>query len=297
MPDIDLMHSALMDDLLLGQSGIAGYPPGAAFGPRLLYDFEFIWVIKGSVKVELDQHRFEAPAGAVLLGRPGMTQRFDWDTRARSIHAFLHFSFDYSAPDWPPLNQWPVVRQIAGEDIVRPLFRYVIGLTRSAPSTAPQLVESAVTLMLQSYLSGKTAVVSEPHENLPPAVQKTLAAIRRALAQTPPSPLTLQHLARAAHVTPEHLCRLFRRHLHMGPLECVGLARLERAASLLVRTNLPIRQIADATGFVSPYHFSNKFRKVHGYSPRDYRMSMQSGFFIPSNPVIQHLFVPTINPL
>jgi AraC-like DNA-binding protein len=296
MPDIDLMHSALMDNLLLGQSGIAGYPPGAAFGPRLLYDFEFIWVIKGSAKVELDQHRFEAPAGAVLLGRPGMTQRFDCDSRTRSIHAFLHFSFDYSTPDWPPLNQWPVVRQIAGEDIVRPLFRYVIGLAQGASGNSPQLLESAVTLMLQSFLSGRTAIVSEPQEDLPSAVQKTLAAIRRALAQTPPSPLTLQHLAHAAHVTPEHLCRLFRRHLNMGPLECVGLARLERAASLLVRTNLPIRQIAEATGFASPYHFSNKFRKVQGYSPRDYRMSMQSGFFIPSNPVIQQLFVPTINP-
>ncbi len=289
------MHSALMDNLLLGQSGIAGYPPGATFGPRLLYDFEFIWIIEGSAKVELDQHRFEAPPGAVLLGRPGMTQRFDWDPRARTIHAFLHFSFDYSAPGWPPLNQWPVVRQIASEDIIRPLFRYVIELARNAPSTASQLVESAVTLMLQSFLSGHTTIVSEPHEDLPPGVQKTLAAIRRALAQSPPTPLTLPHLARAAHVTPEHLCRLFRRYLNMGPLECVGLARLERAASLLVRTNLPIRQIADAAGFVSPYHFSNKFRKVYGYSPRDYRMSMQSGFFIPSNPVIQQLFAPTLS--
>jgi AraC family transcriptional regulator len=288
------MHSALMDNLLLGQSGIAGYPPGATFGPRLLYDFEFIWIIEGSAKVELDQHRFEAPAGAIWLGRPGMTQRFDWDTRTRTIHAFLHFSFDYSAPGWPPLNQWPVVRQIASEDILRPLFRYVIGLARGAPTTPPQLMESAVTLMLQSFLSGRTAVVTEPHEDFPPAIQKSLAAIRQALAKEPPAPLTLKHLARAAHVTPEHLCRLFRRHLSMGPLECVGLARLERASALLVRTNLPVRQIADATGFVSPYHFSNKFRKVYGYSPRDYRLSMQSGFFIPGNPVIQQLFVPTV---
>ena len=117
---------------------------------------------------------------------------------------------------------------------------------------------------------------------------------RQALAKEPPAPLSLGHLARTAHVTPEHLCRLFRRHLGMGPLECAGLARLERAASLLVRTNLPIREVADTSGFVSPYHFSNKFRKVYGYSPRDYRMSMHSGFFIPGNPVIQQLFAPTV---
>jgi transcriptional regulator GlxA family with amidase domain len=92
-----------------------------------------------------------------------------------------------------------------------------------------------------------------------------------------------------------HLCRLFRRHLNLGPLECVGLARLERAASLLVRTNLPVKQIADVTGFVSPYHFLNKFHKVYGFAPRDCRMSMQSGFFIAKNPVIQHLHIPLLD--
>jgi len=85
---------------------------------------------------------------------------------------------------------------------------------------------------------------------------------------------------------------LFRRYLNLGPLECAGLARLERAASLLVRSNLPIRAVADTVGFASPYHFSTKFRKVYGLSPRDYRASMQSGFLISGNPVIQHLQLP-----
>ena len=75
----------------------------------------------------------------------------------------------------------------------------------------------------------------------------------------------------------------------------MGLARLERAASLLARINLPIKQIADVTGSVSPYQFSNKFHKVYGFSPRDYRMSMQVGFFIVKNPVIQHLQIPFLD--
>jgi AraC family transcriptional regulator len=273
---------------------MAAYPPGATFGPRLLHDFEFLWIIEGTARATFDDKQLEADPGTVLLARPGMTQRFDWDSHKRTIHAYFHFSFDYSEPDWPPLSQWPIARHMASEDIQQPLFRYVISLAQTPTEAGSPLLESAVKLMLRSFLTGRSAIALEPHENLPPAVQKALAAIRRVLAHDPPVKITLASLAEAAHVTPEHLCRLFRRHLNLGPLQCVGLARLERAASLLVRTNLPIRQIADVTGFVSPYHFSKKFHKVYGFSPRNYRMSMQSGFFIARNPVLQHLQLPVL---
>jgi AraC family transcriptional regulator len=284
------MSDGSANDILLGSAGIAAYPPGATFGPRLLHDFEFLWIIEGSAKVAFDSHQIEALPDTVLLARPGMTQRFDWDVHKRTIHAYFHFSFDYSG--WPPLSQWPLVRRMSSEDILRPLFRYVISIGQTPNESTAPLLESAVTLMLRSFVADRTAVALEPHENLPDAVQHALAVIRRALAQDPPAPIALSDLAQAAHVTREHLCRLFRRHLNLGPLQCVGLARLERAASLLVRTNLPIKQIADLTGFVSPYHFSHKFRKTYGFSPRDYRMSMQSGFYIASNPVVQHLQFP-----
>jgi AraC family transcriptional regulator len=282
----------VIEDLLIGAAGIAAYPPGTTFGPRLLHDFEFIWIIEGTAKAQFDQEHIQAVAGTVLLARPGMTQHFDWDAQKRTIHAYFHFSFDYAAPGWTPLKEWPVARQMGAEDILQPLFRYVISLAQTPTEAAQPLLESAITLILRSFLAGRSAIALKPHENLPPAVQSALAEIRRVLAQEPPPPITLASLAKAAHCTPEHLCRLFRRHLDLGPLQSVGLARLDRAASLLVRTNLPIKQISDVTGFASPYHFSNKFRKNYGFSPRDFRMSMQSGFFIAKNPVIQQLQMP-----
>jgi AraC-like DNA-binding protein len=279
----------VMDKFLLGAAGIAAYPPGAAFGPRLLFDFEFLWIIAGSANCDFDGQRFYAPPGSVLLGRPGMTDRYNWDTQERTLLAFFHFSFDYSEGDWPELKTWPIIRPIASEDILPPMFRYAIGLARSDKPDKEVLIESAVGLMLRSFLTGNSAVLLEPHQDLPEAIQRALKAIREALARDPVEPVTLTDLAKAAHVSPEYLCRLFRRHLSLGPLECAGLARLERAASLLVRSNLTIKEIAEAVGFASPYHFSGKFRKVYGVSPKYYRWSMQSGFMITGNPVIEHL--------
>ena len=278
-----------MDNLLVGSAGIAAYPPGATFGPRLLYDFQFLWIIEGNVSANFDKKHLSVLPDTILLGRPGMTDHYDWDHERRTILAYLHFSFDYSAPEWPPLKQWPLARRMTTNDVLRPLFRYAVGLAQSSAPNRDQLLESTVTLMLHAFLAGHTAVAPEPLGKLPDAVERALAMMRRALVRDPPLPITLEELARNAHVTPEHLCRLFRRHLNLGPLECAGLARLERAASLLVRSNLAIKEVADATGFASQYHFSNKFKKVYGVSPRDYRRSMLAGFLIAGNPIIQRL--------
>jgi AraC family transcriptional regulator len=278
-----------MDKFLLGSAGIASYPPGATFGPRLLFDFEFLWIITGSAKCRFNDKTFTPDAGSVILGRPGMTDRYDWDTQQRTLLAFFHFSFDYSEGDWPELKDWPVTRKMATEDVLQTLFRYVIGLARSGKTGQEVVLESAVALMLRSFLTGNSEVLLEPQQDLPEAIQKAMKAIRESLAKEPIELMSLPELAKSAHVSPEYLCRLFRRHLNMGPLECLALARLERAASLLVRSNLTVKQIADAVGYASPYHFSTKFRKVYGVSPRYYRWSMQSGFMITGNPVIQHL--------
>ena len=287
-----------MDNLLVGSAGIAAYPPGATFGPRVLYDFQFVWLIEGNITASFDGQEFPVLPDTILLGRPGMTDHYDWDRERRTILAYLHFSFDYSAPEWPPLKEWPLTRRLAANDILRPLFRYAIGLAQSSAPERGQLLESTVTLMLHCFLAGQTAVAPEPFVKLPTAIERALSAIRRALAHDPPLSITLESLARAGHVTAPHLCRLFRRHLNLGPLECAGLARLERAASLLVRSNLAVKEVADATGFVSPYHFSKKFKTVYNVSPRDYRRSMRAGFMILGNPIIQRLqlHVPETKP-
>ena len=49
--------------------------------------------------------------------------------------------------------------------------------------------------------------------------------------------------------------------------------RLRRAQEFLVSTDLPIKEIAKRVGFENPYHFSTRFRKRLGKSPRQYRRS------------------------
>jgi transcriptional regulator GlxA family with amidase domain len=43
--------------------------------------------------------------------------------------------------------------------------------------------------------------------------------------------------------------------------------RLERAREMLLQTEIPVTEVAEAVGFVNPAHFSRAFNKRFGIAP------------------------------
>ena len=65
--------------------------------------------------------------------------------------------------------------------------------------------------------------------------------------------------------------RVFREHLNISPKQYQLEQRLTRAANLLNSTNLPLAEIAEATGFCSTSSLSTSFKRKFGVSPIRYR--------------------------
>ncbi len=255
--------------------GVVAYPPGASFGPRRMADWEFVWLLEGNAEYRWDGHIAAAPQGAFVLCRPvlgGATDFFRWDPHRPTRHAFFHFQITSPPPDWP---DWPLVREAAADDLLPTLFQHVLTWQSGGDGAQTRL---ATGLLLAAFLSGQRAVgaVAAP-EHWPPAVEAAAAYLAARLDADPAAPLTLADLAGAACVTPEHLCRLFQRALGLGPMETVRLARLDRAATLLVRSNYSVGEIAAQGGFASPFHFSRRFKAAYGLSPTDLRWRAQAG--------------------
>src|SRR5258708_37845736 len=87
--------------------GLAFYPPGATFGPRTLGDFEFVWIVDGDVVWECDGLAHPAPAGTVLLARPGMRDGFRWDPKRPTRHGYVHFTLAQHGAPLPPMSASP----------------------------------------------------------------------------------------------------------------------------------------------------------------------------------------------
>lgn len=254
--------------------GVATYPPGATFGPRKMSDFEFVWVIEGDVEYHRGGCRVEAPPGAVVLCRPGAVDFFRWDPHLRTRHGFFHFNVLTTPRDWPPRERWPLVRLPTEGDILRPLFRHLLTWAGCGDAFQCRLT---MAMLMTAFLSGETTMGDVPQASLPEPVERVCAYIYDHLEEAPAAVMDLAELADIACVTPEHLCRLFTAATGHSPMETVRLARLDRAAMLLARSNYAVSEIAALHGFASPFHFSRRFREAFGQSPRELRKAIQAG--------------------
>ena len=78
-------------------------------------------------------------------------------------------------------------------------------------------------------------------------------------------------VADACEVNVRYMARLFKQFGEITPHEYIMRLKLNKAASLLLMSNLKIAQIAFKVGFEDPYHFSRNFKKFHSLSPNNYR--------------------------
>jgi AraC-like DNA-binding protein/ligand-binding sensor protein len=83
--------------------------------------------------------------------------------------------------------------------------------------------------------------------------------------------ISLGQVAEAVHVSPFHLCKLFRKSTGMTFTEFVSRTRTEKAKNLLLNPQLRISEIVYEVGFQSLTHFNRIFKKLVGQSPTQYR--------------------------
>ena len=97
-----------------------------------------------------------------------------------------------------------------------------------------------------------------------------LAALEK-MEATVEQPLDRSAMARFAGVSPRHLDRLFSEQLGCGFLDKYREIRLEHGRRLVEQSPLSISEIAMATGFSSPGHFSTAYKALFARTPSQER--------------------------
>jgi two-component system response regulator YesN len=106
-----------------------------------------------------------------------------------------------------------------------------------------------------------------------PILQQTMSYIEASFMDPQ---LSLSDLAAKAHVSVQHLSRLFRQETGATFMDHLTAIRIRNAVRMLTLEDMKIYEIATRCGYSSQHYFSSAFKKILGASPMEYRKSMQA---------------------
>ena len=83
--------------------------------------------------------------------------------------------------------------------------------------------------------------------------------------------MSISEIADAVYLNPQYFMRLFKKETGKSVLEFITESRLNNAKNLLIKTNLPITEVALNVGYDNFSYFSKMFKRNTGVSPSEYR--------------------------
>lgn len=89
--------------------------------------------------------------------------------------------------------------------------------------------------------------------------------------------LSLEEVADYAGLSKAYLSRLFKEKTGSKYIEYLTACRMEQAKRMLLETNLSVKQIAEAVGYINVPGFRNKFKSYFGINASEIRRKYRSG--------------------
>lgn len=107
---------------------------------------------------------------------------------------------------------------------------------------------------------------------------ETIDTLIRYMKSNFAGPLTLDHLAAYVHLSPEYLCRYFKKHTGKNLFTYLTDIRLDHAKYLLRTTHFSISDISMHCGFQSLSNFQKVFKRNVGMTAGEYRTTFTAGY-------------------
>ena len=212
------------------------------------------------------QSRIGSPIGAVctgalILAKAGLLDdrrcTIHWENQAAFSEEFLDIELTNRLFEIDG-NRFTCAGGIAATDMM---------LTLIARDVDPGVVSLITDQIIHTPLRGER---EEQRLSVPARIgvrHPKLVTIIQMMEKNLEEPISPSILARQAEMSTRQLERLFRRYLDRSPKRYYMELRLQKARNLLLQTEMSVINVALASGFTSPSHFSKCYRSYFDRTP------------------------------
>ena len=240
-------------------------------------EFELIRVLKGTLKLTIDEQEFLArqgssvfiPAGSIHSGIPenciydcivfdiNMLMNKN-DSCCRMIRKIIDHEIEV-------LNIYPETYDDI-HHIIWSLFD-----AAASRNTGYQLVVQGALYQFLGIIFSRNYYNPAPDQQ--PKNHKRILQLKQALEFMESSyntSVTLEEISHSVNMSPKYFCRFFHEMTHRTPIDYLNYYRIERACYQLMTTDMSITEVAYSSGFNDLSYFIKTFKKYKGTTPKKY---------------------------
>lgn len=239
----------------------------------------FMWCYQGTCTCRVAGKTYSCNSDTIVLFQPGHSFQSQTDPLEPTGGYLFGFNIEKANSEWPLPQKWPIARRVPANDLIRPLFRYVIanGPDETSGGEVPLAIVAAIELMLSEFILGPTQLGELSPQSYPQPVRRLLEWISSFTQTSVAEKVSLDEIAQACGVCKSHISSLCKKHLGYGPVDLVYVYRLTRSLQGL-RVGQKIESMAEKFGFASAGHYTRRFERLFGKSPRQMRAAMAKGY-------------------
>ncbi|MBQ7012241.1 MAG: AraC family transcriptional regulator [Clostridia bacterium] len=229
--------------------------PHHFFGPGVRSYWLLHYIVSGNGVFSVRDKTYKLTSGSCFIIRPFEKVFYQAD----SVHPWHYIWIGFEAPDHIP-------EQLSGDVLNIPGMGSIFDSIMEAQDKNEGRNE---------FLSGKIwelmSLISEANK---PKISKNKSFAEQAktcIQAKYMTGITVAEIAKTLNLERSYFSTVFKNSIGISPQEYLNNFRLEKAADLLVSSNLSVTDIAFSTGYSGVINFSRMFKRRFGTSPTEYR--------------------------
>lgn len=236
-------------------------------------------IIRSPAHLNIREQDYYVNGNAVIVYAKGTPQYFAAH-KADFVNDWVQFDMNEEDLAFCKQVGIPFDTLIELPDVTK-LSRLVAMLFEERWASGNKNAEENKTLLIRLLLQKLSDLISDTNQSLSP-LHMRLKILRYDILGAPQFDWSLDSICKKMMISRTYLCvtykKLFGKSIHEDVTDC----RIDRAKHLLTTTSYSITTIANMVGYHSDVHFMDMFKKKTGFTPSQYRNSLDVYFNYPN---------------